>query len=188
MRHKTSRVVALALTILCAAPFTSHAQHALVGLPLTDPAYTQLDGLMRQGCAAARISQFRPFFVGDIRKALKAAESDSACVGTLLSALRTRFPEDTAPRDTTRSRLSFGAAGTLQATGLKNGTFRPLWQDVRPTSEGELAAVGIGRIRLTYDGGPQVLRGGFLPVFWFAAHPFPHRCRLFRAERAFYNF
>ncbi len=157
MRHTMSRPVALALTVLAAAPFTAHAQHALVGLPLADPAYTQLDGLMRQGCAAARISQYRPFFVGDIRKALKAAESDSACVGTLLSALRLRFPEDTAPRDTTRSRLSFGAAGTLQATGLKNGTFRPLWQDVRPTSEGEPAAVGIGRIRLTYDGGPHVL-------------------------------
>ncbi|HEV7766450.1 MAG TPA: hypothetical protein VGQ76_15710, partial [Thermoanaerobaculia bacterium] len=152
---------ALALALIVAAPVTARAQHALVGLPLDDPAYTQLDGLMRQGCAEARVSQFRPYFVGDIRKALKAAESDSACtaapVSTLLSALRLRFPADTAPRDTSRSRLSFGAAATLQATGLKNGTFHPLWQDVRPTSDGEPAAVGIGRIRLTYDGGPHVL-------------------------------
>ena len=136
---------------------TAAAQHALVGLPLTDPAYTQLEGLMRQGCAQARVSQFRPYFVGDIRAALAAAERDSSCTGTLLTALRTRFPVDSAPRDTTRSRLSFGAAATLQATGLKNGTFSPLWRDVRPTSEGEPPVVGIGRIRLTYDGGPHVL-------------------------------
>jgi hypothetical protein len=155
MPRLATRVIALAITL--AAPIIALAQHALVGLPLTDPAYVQLDGLMRQGCAEARVSQFRPFFVGDIRKAISAAEGDSTCKGTLLSALRVRFPEDTAPRDTSRSRLSFGAAGTLQATGLKNGTFRPLWQDVRPTSDGEPAAVGIGRIRLTYDGGPHVL-------------------------------
>jgi len=155
MPRLATRAIALAITF--ATPITALAQHALVGLPLTDPAYVQLDGLMRQGCAEARVSQFRPFFVGDIRKAISAAEGDSTCKGTLLSALRVRFPEDTAPRDTSRSRLSFGAAGTLQATGLKNGTFRPLWQDVRPTSDGEPAAVGIGRIRLTYDGGPHVL-------------------------------
>lgn len=151
--------LALALTLgaAIANPQSALAQHALVGLPLTDPAYTQLDGLMRQGCAAARVSQFRPYFVGDIRSAIKAAESDSSCTGKLLSALRARFPADTAPRDSSRSRLSFGAAGTLQATGLENGTFYPLWEDVRPTSEGEPAVVGIGRIRLTYDGGPHVL-------------------------------
>jgi hypothetical protein len=146
---------AIGLALASAAPLA--AQHALVGLPLSDPAYVQLDGLMRQGCAEARVSQFRPFFVGDIRKAIKSAESDSSCAGVLLTALRARFPADTAPRDTSRSRLSFGAAATLQGTGLKNGTFRPLWQDVRPTSDGEPAAVGIGRIRLTYDGGPHVL-------------------------------
>jgi hypothetical protein len=151
--------LALALTLgaAVAVPHSALAQHALVGLPLTDPAYEQLDGLMRQGCAAARVSQFRPYFVGDIRTAIKAAESDSSCSGKLLSALRARFPADTAARDSSRSRLSFGAAGTLQATGLKNGTFHPLWEDVRPTSEGEPAVVGIGRIRLTYDGGPHVL-------------------------------
>lgn len=148
---------AAALALALATPLSALAQHALVGLPLTDPAYTQLDGLMRQGCAAARVSRFRPFFVGDIRKALETAGSDSSCAGTLLLALRARFPADTAPRDTARSRLSFGAAGTLQATGLRNGTFYPLWQDVRPTSAGEPAVVGIGRIRLTYDGGPHVL-------------------------------
>ncbi|MEO6210362.1 MAG: hypothetical protein ABIQ10_09585 [Gemmatimonadaceae bacterium] len=145
------------MAIALAAPVNAFAQHALVGLPLTDPAYTQLDGLMRQGCAEARVSQFRPFFVGDIRKAIKAAESDSSCTGMLLSSLRMRFPEETAPRDTSRSRLSFGAAGTLQGTGLKNGTFRPLWQDVRPTDAGEPAVVGVGRVRLTLDGGPHLL-------------------------------
>jgi hypothetical protein len=151
------RAAALALVFALGVPARALAQHALTGLPLDDPAYTQLDGLMRQGCAEARVSQFRPFFVGDIRKALTAAEADSSCSGALLSALRVRFPMDTAPRDTSRSRLSFGAAATLQATGLKNGTFYPLWQDIRPTSEGEPAAVGIGRIRLAYDGGPHLL-------------------------------
>jgi hypothetical protein len=153
----TALAIALSLAGAVVAPAPALAQHALVGLPLTDPAYTQLDGLMRQGCAAARVSQFRPYFVGDIRKAIKEAESDSSCTGKLLTALRARFPADTAPRDTSRSRLSFGAAATLQGTGLKNGTFYPLWEDVRPKSEGEPAIVGIGRIRLTYDGGPHVL-------------------------------
>ncbi len=159
MQNTLARVIApvVAMAITLAAPVNAFAQHALVGLPLTDPAYTQLDGLMRQGCAEARVSQFRPFFVGDIRNAIKAAESDSSCTGMLLSSLRLRFPEDTAPRDTSRSRLSFGAAGTLQATGLKNGTFRPLWQDVRPTAAGEPAVVGVGRVRLTLDGGPHLL-------------------------------
>lgn len=159
MRNTLARVIApvVAMAIALAAPVNAFAQHALVGLPLTDPAYTQLDGLMRQGCAEARVSQFRPFFVGDIRKAIKAAESDSSCTGMLLSSLRMRFPEETAPRDTSRSRLSFGAAGTLQGTGLKNGTFRPLWQDVRPTDAGEPAVVGVGRVRLTLDGGPHLL-------------------------------
>ena len=148
---------ALALAITFTAPVSALAQHALVGLPLTDPAYVQLDGLMRQGCFEARVSQFRPFFVGDIRKAITAAEADSSCRGVLLSSLRQRFPVDTAPRDTSRSRLSFGAEATLQGTGLKNGAFRPLWEDVRPTSDGEPALVGVGRIRLTYDGGPHLL-------------------------------
>jgi hypothetical protein len=152
---RRAAALALALTVTVAAE--ARAQHALAGLPLTDPAYTQLDGLMRQGCAAARVSQVRPFFVGDIRKAIGDAERDSSCAGKLLAALRARFPADTAPRDSSRSRLSFGAAGTLQGTGLENGTFHPLWEDVRPTSEGEPAIVGIGRIRLTYDGGPHVL-------------------------------
>ena len=157
MRRPAALALALALVLTAAAPDSALAQHALVGLPLTDPAYTQLDGLMRQGCAAARVSQFRPFFVGDIRKALQQAERDSSCSGTLLRALRVRFPADTAPRDSARSRLSFGAAATLQGTGLKNGTFHPLWQDIRPTDQGEPAAVGIARVRLTYDGGPHVL-------------------------------
>ncbi|MBA2684112.1 MAG: hypothetical protein H0U66_06450 [Gemmatimonadaceae bacterium] len=147
----------IASLLLLAAPLTLRAQHALVGLPLSDPAYVQLDGLMRQGCAAARVSQFRPFFVGDIRKAIGDAASDSTCVGKLLTELQLRFPRDTAPRDTSRSRLSFGAAATLRGTGLKNGTFRPLWEDVRSTDQGEPAVVGVGRIRLTFDGGPHLL-------------------------------
>ncbi len=155
MRAPFLRAIAAALIV--AAPLAARAQHALVGLPLSDPAYVQLDGLMRQGCAAARVSQFRPFFVGDIRRAIKDAESDSACVGTLLKALQLRFPQDSAPRDTSRSRLSFGAAATLRGTGLKNGTFRPLWEDIRPTGDGEPPVVGMGRIRLTYDGGPHLL-------------------------------
>jgi hypothetical protein len=155
MRRAAALALALAPTLF--APASALAQHALVGLPLDDPAYTQLDGLMRQGCGAARVSQFRPFFVGDIRKALQDATTDSSCVGPLLTELRARFPQDTAPRDTTQRGLSFGAAGTVRATGLTNGTFYPLWQDVRPKSEGERLLVGIARVRLTFDGGPHVL-------------------------------
>jgi hypothetical protein len=151
------RTFLLALALGVAAPVAARAQHALVGLPLTDPAYAQLDGLMRQGCAEARVSQFRPFFVGDIRSALKAAAGDASCKGALLSALEARFPQDTASGDSTAHGLTFGAAGTLQATGLKNGTFYPLWEDVRPTSQGEQPVVGIARIRLTFDGGPHLL-------------------------------
>jgi len=157
MQRGAALGLALTLAAAAVAPDPALAQHALVGLPLTDPAYTQLEGLTRQGCAAARVSQFRPYFVGDIRKAIREAESDSSCSGKLLTALRARFPADTAPGDTSHSRLSFGGAATLQGTGLKNGTFHPLWEDVRPTAEGEPAIVGIGRIRLTYDGGPHVL-------------------------------
>ena len=56
MRRPAALALALALVLTAAAPASALAQHALVGLPLTDPAYTQLDGLMRQGCAAARVS------------------------------------------------------------------------------------------------------------------------------------
>jgi len=58
---------------------------------MDDPAYEQLAGLDRQGCAAARVSPFRPWLARDVRRALRRAAADSTCRGILLDALSLRF-------------------------------------------------------------------------------------------------
>ncbi|HVP70344.1 MAG TPA: hypothetical protein VMS45_03405, partial [Gemmatimonadaceae bacterium] len=50
-----------ALSVLAAGATLAAAQHPLVTLPLSDPAYIQLDALVRQGCVAARLSPYRPY-------------------------------------------------------------------------------------------------------------------------------
>jgi hypothetical protein len=86
--------VAAALVSACALALVAapaRAQHPLVSLPLDDPAYEQLAGLDRQGCAPARVSSFRPYLARDVRRALRRAAGDSACRGILLDALSLRF-------------------------------------------------------------------------------------------------
>lgn len=156
MRGARAVVVAAAVTLVSA---TADAQHALVMLPLDDPAYHQMEGLVRQGCDVARVSPYRPYLVRDIRRALARSRDATPCAGALLDALSARFPEpDVQQSDSaTENAVSFGAAVTLRATGLNKGEFRPLWRDIRPTDAGAPEAVGIARGRLTWNGGRHVV-------------------------------
>jgi hypothetical protein len=99
-------------------------------------------------------------------------QNEPRCTGSLLEALRIRFPGDSAPaspppfeagptdlgtaqaavRDTLGWPEGFAAGGslTLRATSLSGGTFIPIWRDVRATSEGEPPLVGIARLRVRW--------------------------------------
>ena len=137
------------------------AQHPLVTLPLDDPAYAQLDGLVQLGCGAARVSAYRPFMVKDVRASLRGAKAESACKGRVLDALAARFLADSVAADSARTtdahRVRFGGVASLQGTGLHGGEIEPLWEDIRPTGAGTPAAVGIARARLSFDGGPNIV-------------------------------
>ena len=151
------------------------AQHPLVSLPLSDPAYVQLAALDRQGCGPARISALRPFVVADIRRAVGEADHDPACAGAMLGELRSRFLPDTLvplPADVdpalaaadAAARLekeldafTFGAVGTVQGTSLAKGEFRPLWRGVRDTDEGTPPVVGTVRLRAGWSNGAHLL-------------------------------
>ena len=149
----------------------AEAQHALVSLPLSDIAYVQLEALDRQGCAAARISPYRPYLVGAVREAIEKARQDPWCAGRILLALDQRFAVDSAPADSLYAAdgwvrttppledegLRLGGAVTLRATGISGSEFRPLWADVRQREEGSPPAVGIVRARVTWSGGEQVV-------------------------------
>jgi len=137
---------------LGAAP--ARAQHPLVTLPLSDPAYVQLDGLMRQGCVSARLSPYRPYLVRAVRQALIAAHAEPQCAGKILDVLIARFARDTGMvHDTAGSRLRFGAMASLIATGQTNGTVMPAWRDVRPVDSGPQPLIGYAAARLTFNGG-----------------------------------
>ncbi len=159
------RSPAVAVALLFATAGRSSAQHPLVGLPLDDPAYHQLSGLEHQGCRSARISPFRPFLIGRLRHSLGEAVRDSACSGSVLQALLSRFGTDSssARLDSSGTRpdsapaFTVGAEGTLRATGLGAGEFHPLWRDVRPIAEGDPPAVGIVRGRVSWSGGPRAV-------------------------------
>lgn len=163
--------------LLCLAS-SAGAQHPLVTLPLDDVAYVQLQGLERLGCDEARVSPYRPYLVRSVASALRRAGSrGDRCTGPILEALRRRFLPDSArladtagvasdlaaaaaasvrPRGASRS--GFGAALSLRATALGGGgDFRPLWKSVQPTDSGTPAAVLIGRVRGTADGGDNLV-------------------------------
>jgi len=118
-----------------------------MALPLGDPAYEQLTALERAGCTEARVAVTQPYDVRSIRWALGAATRDDRCAGPLLDELMQRFKKT--PSDTGSSARA-GAAATLSATGLRNGEFFPLWENVRPAGQGDPSLVGIGNARVSW--------------------------------------
>lgn len=134
-----------------------------MALPLEDPAYQQIAALVRGGCGAARVSAFRPFIVEDLRLALTAARSEPRCAGPVLDDLVMRFlPADDATAQAAGvsdsvAGFGFGAALTLRGTALHGGEMRPIWRDVRPTSEGDPPLLARANMRLTWSGGPRVM-------------------------------
>jgi hypothetical protein len=173
------RLVALALA---ASPFASaSAQHDLFTLPIADPAYRQLEGLSRTGCVAARVSPYRPYLLSAIRRALVSAVRDDACRSGILDQLVRRFRPDTTPpapiptpgavpptgpvmlediaeqpEEEEPTGLDVGAEVGVRLTSVSRGVIRPLWLDVRPTPEGAPSAVGLARLRVTWDGGDRI--------------------------------
>lgn len=136
------------------APSAS-AQHPLLALPLDDPGYVQLDALANGGCAAARVSPFRPYLIGWIRTALEQARSEPRCRTALLDHLIGRF--GTATDTSGASSVRFGAAATVAATAIGDAEFRPFWRDLRPRADGTPPVVGRINGRVVWNGGPQVL-------------------------------
>ena len=149
-----ARMMAAAAFAAAAAP--AWAQHALVTLPLDDPAYVQLDALVRQGCALARPSVARPYETGLVREALARMATEAACQGPILEFLAARFA-DSATVDSTGSALRFGGAATVRATTRREREFRPLWRDVRPDDEGDPTVVGRAAARVTWAADPRVV-------------------------------
>jgi Capsule assembly protein Wzi len=187
-RRLAAALVAVAL-IVVARP--AAAQHALSTLPLSDPAYAQLEGLARRGCLAARVSPFRPYYVADVVDAVRAARADARCAPLVVEVLRVRFVRDSAPvaapvrapadtvamseleavaRQTAQHanddvRHSYiGGAATAQLTGLGRGEFRPYFAAVRPNSAGTPPGVFTVRARAVFDGGSRfvALSEGYL--------------------------
>lgn len=152
---RAARWTALA-AVLVAGAIAARAQHPMVKLPLDDPAYVQLDGLVRQGCVAARLSPYRPYLVLAVRQALVAAHKEENCAGAILETLTARFTADTAfVHDTAGSRLRFGASASLIGTGLSGGVIQPMWLDARPTDSGPQPVIFLGKARVTFNGGPN---------------------------------
>jgi len=139
----------LVLLTVSAAP-RAGAQFGLVQLPLDDPAYVQLAALEHMGCAEARVSPRRPYTVHAVRAALTLARDVRACRGPILDALSRRFAFREADA---HSGLRGAGEATLRATGLTGGEFEPLWNDIRPTNQGDPPAVGIVHGRLTWGDG-----------------------------------
>ena len=148
-------------------------------LPIGDPAYAQLTALDRTGCRPARISPHRPYLVRDVERAVAKFPSDSLCIGTIASALATRFtspappplPANVAPdlaaavreaSDDTTETFRFGARATVRATALARGEFEPLWAGVRPRDDGTPPVVADGRVRAAWSSSPKFVVVGEL--------------------------
>jgi hypothetical protein len=147
---------------LAAAAASARAQHDLVTLPLDDPAYEQLAALSRAGCVWGRPSPFRPYLVGDVRKALRESTDHAQCAGPVRQALVTRFQTDGETGGTGRADsvsgtgLSLGGVIEGRATAVGEREFRPLFAGVRADSLGDPAFVAGVRGRAAWDGGPNV--------------------------------
>ena len=136
---------------LLGLPVTTRAQHPLASLPFDDPAYEVLDGLLRTGCAPARVSPYRPFLVRDVRAALAAADSDRSCAPAIVAALLERFRPDTLDLFSDgEGAFGGGAALTVAATQLSNGEFRPLWRGIRPKEQGDPPVDAMARARVSW--------------------------------------
>ena len=133
-----------------------------LAIPLHDPAYVILDGLENSGCSAARVSAYRPFTVAQVRTAVRAAAGDGRCARGLVNALRARFADSISSSGETASppvpegpdsarRPHIGAAGTVRVTTLNRGEFRPLWNDLRTSNEGDPGVVGVARVRMRWS-------------------------------------
>ena len=167
------RAALLALVLVSGAARHAGAQHPLSTLPLDDPAYQALAGLERLGCAPARVSAFRPYYVGDVRSAITAMRADSSCPARLVRPLSGRFfatevrtlapirdsllqrPDTLIPIAPDEPRLTGGAVADLAFTSLSKGEYRPLWRDVRPDSEGDPSLRASLRGRGTWSAGPR---------------------------------
>lgn len=164
--------------LLLSTPASLWGQSRLLGIPLDDPAYEQLDGLVRQGCVAADVSSFRPYSFGAVRDAVRSFTGDGRCDGAIAEALHRRFLPDTVPErrevDSTVAPLvttegvvyepgperpspwRIGGLVSLRATALQKGEFRPRWVDVRPTDEGDPPLLGVAQGRIAWEGGPSI--------------------------------
>ena len=141
----------VALAIIAFLPAVARAQHPLATLPFDDPAYETLDGLVRTGCAPARVSAYRPYLVRDIRSAISAADSDRACAPGMVAALHRRFDADTLDLfNDGEGSFGGGAALTVAATQLSNGEFRPLWRGIRSKDEGDPPLSATARARVSW--------------------------------------
>ncbi|MDB4907310.1 MAG: hypothetical protein JWO05_2094 [Gemmatimonadetes bacterium] len=167
------RAALLALVLVSGAARLAGAQHPLSTLPLDDPAYRALGALERLGCAPARVSAFRPYFVGDVRAALTAMRADSSCDARVVAPLAARFfaaevrvlapirdsllerPDTQLLVSPDSPRLAAGGVLDVAFTGLTKGEYRPLWRDVRADSLGDPALRAILRGRGTWSAGPR---------------------------------
>jgi hypothetical protein len=177
----------LALALTMGFGVRADAQFGLVQLPLDDPAYVQLTALEHMGCAEARVSPRRPYDVRSIRVALTRARNVPACRGIILDALVRRF----APRSGDRkSGLRAGAKATAQITGLSGAEFEPLWNDIRPTDQGDQPAVGIVHGRLDWGDGSadQVVAVGDLYAQTGVKNDPQIRARVFRQTSGVLDF
>jgi hypothetical protein len=158
MRHALRRMTATAgpralvvMLALVTLPSGLRAQHALASIPFDDPAYEVLDGLLRTGCAPARVSAYRPYLVRDVRASLAAADSDRACAPGLVHALHLRFDADTIDLfGDGEGAFGGGAALTVAATQLSNGEFRPLWRGIRAKEDGDPPLSATARARVSW--------------------------------------
>ena len=176
--------IRFAALVLVVSPLSfASAQHDLFTRPIADPAYRHFDGLARSGCLPARVSPYRPYLVSEIRRSLVSAIRDQRCHGAILDLLVRRFRPDTTPpapipepgaipptgpvmledvgdqpeeEEEEPTGLGLGAEVSVRLTSLSHGEFRPLWLDVRPISEGAPSAVGLARLRVTWDGGDRI--------------------------------